>query len=144
MAIANQLSGSRWGRVFAAWLIAFAASLGALFLSEAMGLIPCELCWYQRIFMFPLVFILAIGLATSDDGVLKYALPLVAAGWLVGLYHNLLYVGFIPEALQPCGQGPSCAEVNLDLFGFISIPLLSLVAFTAIAALLLIKKGTSK
>src|SRR3546814_9628284 len=95
-----------------------------------MGLDPCELCWYQRIVMFPLVFVLAVGLATSDTQVFRYALPLVAAGWLVAAYHNLLYVGVIPEALQPCGAGPSCAKADLNLFGFISIPLLLLVAFT--------------
>src|SRR3546814_19949738 len=86
-----------------------------------MGLDPCELCWYQRIVMFPLVFVLAVGLATSDTQVFRYALPLVAAGWLVAAYHNLLYVGVIPEALQPCGAGPSCAKADLNLFGFISI-----------------------
>jgi len=118
--------------------------LGALFLSEAMGLVPCELCWYQRIFMFPLVIILAVGLATSDVRVYAYALPMVVVGWFVALYHNLLYLGVVPPALQPCGQGPSCAEVDLNLFGFISIPLLSLLAFTAIAALLLVKKGALK
>lgn len=144
MAIANQLSGPRWGLVFAAWLIALAATLGALFFSEVMGLVPCELCWYQRIFMFPLVFILAVGLATSDVRLFVYALPMVVAGWFAAFYHNLLYLGVIPPALQPCGQGPSCAEVNLNLFGFISIPLLSLAAFTAIAALLLVKKGALK
>ena len=144
MAITNQLSGSRWGRVFVAWIIALAATSGALFLSEAMGLVPCELCWYQRIFMFPLVIILAVGLATSDVRVYAYALPMVVVGWFVALYHNLLYLGVVPPALQPCGQGPSCAEVDLNLFGFISIPLLSLLAFTAIAALLLVKKGALK
>src|SRR3546814_20190480 len=100
-----------------------------------MGLDPCELCWYQRIVMFPLVFVLAVGLATSDTQVFRYALPLVAAGWLVAAYHNLLYVGVIPEALQPCGAGPSCAKADLNLFGFISLPLLSLVAFTTLAAI---------
>jgi len=144
MAITSQLSGARWGRVFVAWLLTLAATLGALFLSEVMGLVPCELCWYQRIFMFPLVFTLAVGLAIADTRVFVYALPMVVAGWFVALYHNLLYLGVIPPALQPCGQGPSCADVNLNLFGFISIPLLSLLAFTAIAALLFVKKGALK
>lgn len=144
MTIATHLSEPRWYRLFAAWIIALIATLGALFLSEIMGLVPCELCWYQRIFMFPLVFVLAVGLATSDTQVFKYALPLVAAGWLVAAYHNLLYVGVIPEALQPCGAGPSCAKADLNLFGFISIPLLSLVAFTTLAVLLIVKKGPQK
>ena len=141
---ADQLSGSRWRFVFSAWLIALTGTLGALFLSEVMGLIPCELCWYQRVFMFPLVLILAVGLASSDVRVFGYALPLALAGEVVALYHTLLYQGLIPTPLQPCGPGPSCAEINLNLFGFISIPLLSLTAFTAIVLLLLVKKGTSK
>ncbi|MFT0546272.1 disulfide bond formation protein B [Allopusillimonas ginsengisoli] len=140
----RQLSEPHWYRLFAAWIIALIATLGALFLSEIMGLIPCELCWYQRIFMFPLVFVLAVGLATTDTQVFKYALPLVAAGWLVAAYHNLLYVDIIPEALQPCGAGPSCAKADLNLLGFISIPLLSLVAFTTLAVLLIAKKGPQK
>lgn len=144
MTIVTHLSEPRWYRLFAAWVIALIATLGALFLSEIMGLVPCELCWYQRIFMFPLVFVLAVGLATSDTQVFKYALPLVAAGWLAAAYHNLLYVGVIPEALQPCGAGPSCAKADLNLLGFISIPLLSLVAFTTLAVLLIVKKGPQK
>lgn len=138
------LSEPRWYWLFTAWIIALVSTLGALFLSEVMGLVPCELCWYQRIFMFPLVFILAVGLATSDTQVFKYALPLVAAGWFVALYHNLLYMGVIPETLQPCGAGPSCAKADLSLLGFMSIPLLSLAAFTTLAVLLIVKKGPFK
>jgi disulfide bond formation protein DsbB len=69
--------------------------------------------------------------------VVRYALPLVVLGWLTAFYHYLLYSGYIPEAMQPCGQGPSCAEINLELFGFVTIPLLSLAAFSVLAVLLL-------
>ena len=51
---------SPWTLVFSAWLVAAAATSGALFLGEVTGLLPCVLCWYQRIFMFPLVFVLAV------------------------------------------------------------------------------------
>src|SRR3546814_19856957 len=74
----------------------------------------------------------------------RYALPRDADGCLVAAYHNLLYVGVIPEALQPCGAGPSCAKADLNLFGFISIPLLLLVAFTTLAVLLKIGRASCR
>lgn len=103
-----------------------------------MELPPCVLCWYQRIALFPLVLILAAGLFPFDARAVRYAFPLALAGWLVAGYHNLVYWGFIPENLQPCSQGVSCSARHLDLFGFVSIPLLSLIAFSAILALLLV------
>jgi len=110
-----------------------------------MEFAPCVLCWYQRISLFPLVIILAAGLFLFDHRVVKYALPLAIAGWLTALYHNLLYGGIIPENLQPCSQGVSCTEEYIDLFGFLTIPMLSLISFSIIISLLIIlKKRMSK
>lgn len=125
-----------WRVLFAAWLVAAAATAGSLFFSSVLELTPCVLCWYQRIFLFPLVVILARGLFPLDRGAVRYALPLAALGWLVAVYHNLVYAGVIPETLQPCTRGVSCSERNSELFGWVSIPLLSLLAFTAILGLL--------
>ena len=134
-----------WACLLMAWLIALVSTLGALFFSGVMGLEPCVLCWYQRIAMFPLVLILGLGVFSQDTRSVKYALPLAALGWLVALYHCLLYGGFIPQGLQPCGKGNSCAAQKLELVGFITIPLLSLLAFTCIVVLLLAaKKDTPK
>jgi disulfide bond formation protein DsbB len=127
-----------WSLVFACWLLACVGTLGSLFFSEVMGLPPCVLCWWQRIFMYPLVVILLVGLFPYDPRAVRYALPLAVLGWLVAFYHYLVYSGYIPESLQPCGEGPSCAEINLELLGFVTIPLLSLFAFTAIIAMLLV------
>jgi len=127
---------SPWSLVFAAWLIAALATLGALFMSEVMGFAPCVLCWYQRIFMFPLVIVLALGLFPFDPKVLRYALPLAAVGLLVAVFHLLLTAGFIPESMTPCRQGIPCATVQIEWFGFVTIPLLSALAFLAINALL--------
>lgn len=127
-----------WTLVFAAWLLATVATLGSLFFSEVMDLPPCVLCWYQRIFMYPLVIVLLIGLFPLDAKVVRYALPLAVVGWCFAVYHYLLYSGFIPENLQPCSQGVSCAEINLELFGFVTIPMLSIVAFSAIIGLLVV------
>jgi disulfide bond formation protein DsbB len=129
-------ANAAWFLVFACWVVAAAATLGALFLSEVMQIPPCVLCWYQRIFMFPLALVLPMGLFPFDHRVVRYALPLAAGGWLVAFFHVLVVAGVIPESLQPCTQGVPCAEVQIQWFGFLTIPLLSLAAFTVILALL--------
>jgi disulfide bond formation protein DsbB len=125
-----------WILLFSAWLITAVATAGSLFFSYVMGFAPCVLCWYQRIFLFPLVIVLARGLFPLDRAVVKYALPLATAGWLIAGYHNLLYEGVIPESLEPCTQGVSCTEEYLELFGFLSIPMLSWLGFTLLAGIL--------
>lgn len=128
---------TRWMLVFGAWLVATSATLGALFMGEVMGLTPCVLCWYQRIFMFPLVLILALGLFPFDPKVIRYALPLAVIGLLIAGFHVLLTMDIIPEALAPCRQGVPCKTVQIEWFGFVTIPLLSFLAFLAINGLLL-------
>jgi disulfide bond formation protein DsbB len=125
-----------WALVFAAWLVAASATLGALFMSEVMGFAPCVLCWWQRIFMFPLVFILALGLFPLDPKVTRYALPLAAIGLLVAGFHVLLTVGIIPETLAPCRDGIPCKTLQVEWFGFVTIPLLSFFAFLVLTLLL--------
>ena len=129
---------SNWTILFLCWLVAGVSAMGSLFFSYIMGFAPCVLCWYQRIFLFPLVIILAVGLFPFDKNVVKYALSLAIAGWLTALYHNLLYAGIIPESIQPCSQGVSCTEEYIELFGFLSIPMLSLLSFSTITAILII------
>jgi len=136
---------TNWNILFLCWLLVSVSALGSLFFSFVMEFAPCVLCWYQRIFLFPLVLILAIGLFPFDKKVVKYALPLAIAGWLTAVYHNLLYAGIIPESIQPCSQGVSCTEEYIDLFGFLSIPMLSLLSFSTIVTLLIILyRRTSK
>ena len=100
---------SPWTLVFSAWLVAATATLGALFLGEVMGMLPCVLCWYQRIFMFPLVFVLAGGLFPFEAKVVRYALPLAVAGLFIASFHLLLVAGVIPEGMTPCTQGVPCS-----------------------------------
>ena len=127
-----------WMLVFGAWLVASVSTLGALFFGEVMQLPPCVLCWYQRIFMFPLVLILPIGMFPFDPKVVRYSLPLAALGWLFAAFHVLLINGVIPEGMKPCTQGVPCSEKVIEWFGFVTIPLLALVAFSAIIALLVL------
>ena len=135
---ATRNESTAWMLIFTAWLIASAAALGALFFSEIMQLPPCSLCWYQRIFMFPLVLILPIGLFPFDPKVVRYALPLAVVGWLVAAFQMLLVAGIVPEKLEPCTQGVPCSETVIEWFGFVTIPLLSVTAFSAIIALLVL------
>ena len=129
-------AAAAWNLVFGAWLVATTATLDALFLSDVMQLAPCSLCWYQRIPMFSLTVVLAVGLFPYDRNVVRYAVPLAAIGWLLAGFHQLLVAGVLPERLEPCAQGVPCSEVAIEWFGFVTIPTLSLAAFTVILALL--------
>ncbi len=125
-----------------AFLIALAATLGALFIGEILGKMPCTLCWYQRIAMFPLVVILGVGLWRGDKSVWLTALPLALAGTAIALWHSGLYAGIIPPAIVPCTQnGPSCTDAAAQSIFGVPIPYLSLAAFAAILALLPLMKG---
>lgn len=127
-----------WLLLFAAWLVASISMLGALFFGEVMQLAPCVLCWYQRIAMFPLVLILPVGLFPFDPKVVRYALPLALIGWGVAVFHVLLVEGVIPESIQPCTQGVPCSETLIEWFGFVTIPLLSVLAFSTILVILVV------
>lgn len=126
--------------IYAAWFIALTATVGSLFFSEVMNLPPCVLCWYQRIAMYPLVIIIAAGIVMNDARMKYYALPISVGGLAIAVYHNLLYYGLIPESITPCTQGISCTSVQIEWFGFVTIPFLSLTAFVLITLLLLFYK----
>ncbi|MBI4985248.1 MAG: disulfide bond formation protein B [Rhodocyclales bacterium] len=125
-----------WTLVFLAWTIAAASTLGALFFGEVMHLPICVLCWYQRIFMFPLALILPLGLFPFDPKIVRYGLALAVPGTLVAVFHQLLVAGVIPESIKPCTQGVPCSQTVASWFGFVTIPLLSVVAFAVVVALL--------
>jgi disulfide bond formation protein DsbB len=122
--------------LFLAWLLSLLGTLVSLFFSEFMKLPPCNLCWYQRICMYPLVLILGVGFSTQDSRIHLYSLPLIGTGWLIALYHNLLYYKVIPEKLAPCSAGASCTDKQLELFGFLTIPLMSILTFSALFVLI--------
>jgi len=136
MSQTNQDFDKNWAILFLTWILVSASTLGSVFFSHIMDFAPCVLCWYQRICLFPLVIILATGLFPFDKRVIAYSLPIAIVGWLTAFYHNLLYSGIIPQELQPCSKGISCTEKYIDLFGFFTIPMLSLISFSAIIILL--------
>ena len=130
------LAPHKWRPLGAAWAIALLSSLAVLFVGEVMGQAPCDLCWFQRAFMFPLAIILGIAAFKSDRAVVPYGLALAAGGGLIALYHSLLYVGVIPAPIVPCTGGPSCSGESMAIGG-VPLPLPSLTAFALILTLLL-------
>ena len=101
-----------------------------------MELPPCVLCWYQRIASYPLVVTIGVGIILRDPRMKLYSLPLALIGLVIAGYHNLLYYGFIPEEITRCTEGVPCNARQLELLGFITIPMLALAGFAAISALL--------
>ena len=102
-----------------------------------MQFVPCSLCWYQRIFMYPIFILLTLGIFKNDGAVSSYGFAFALIGWLVAFYHNLLMWGVIPESISPCRSGVPCSTRYIEYLGFITIPFLSLVAFTLLVLLLL-------
>ena len=125
-----------WGFAFAAFLLVLAATAASLFFSNVMKVPVCELCWYQRVALYPLIVIIGIGLFPWNPGMLRTAGALTAIGWLISVFHLLLIAGFIPESARPCVQGIPCSETHFDLFGLLNIPTLSLLTFSLVGALL--------
>lgn len=119
---------------YVAWVQALIATAGSLYFSEVMRLPPCVLCWYQRIAMYPLVVVLAVAIVLRETRLRAYALPLSLTGLAISAYHNLLYYGVIPEGISTCMAGVSCTARQIEWFGFVTIPLMALIAFSVISA----------
>jgi len=125
-------ASSRHIALSAAWI----ATAGSLFFSEALGWRPCVLCWYQRILMYPIAILLAIGIVRRDRGLHLYVLPFSTAGMGVSLYHYLLIkTDWFPP--PTCAVDIPCTVDYLNWFGFINIPFLALTAFVIITCMLL-------
>jgi Disulfide bond formation protein DsbB len=124
-----------------AFLVALTSTLGSLYLSEVAHFVPCELCWYQRIAMYPLVPILAVAAWTRDPGVWRYAVPVAAIGAAISIYHYQLE-RFPNQAAVSCSVEAPCTVVWIWKFHFISIPFMALSGFALIVALLLVARST--
>jgi len=120
-----------------AWLISVMATAGSIYASEVRQFLPCTLCWVERIFMFPLVFILGQAVFRRDRSVAVYVLPLTALGGITSLYHYLIQK--IP-ALEPVAfcSGVPCSVQYVNWLGFVTLPFLAMVAFGILTALLVV------
>lgn len=114
--------------LYIAWITALIATLGSLYFQYVMSFPPCILCWYQRIAIYPLIVIIPIGIFKRDAVLPLYIMAVSFVGLVISIYHNLLYYKIIPESLAPCVQGISCTTKFIEWFGFLTIPLLSLLS----------------
>lgn len=123
-------------RLFIAWAASVIATGGSLYFSEIKGFVPCELCWYQRIFMYPLVILLGIAYFKDDFKIGRYVLPLSIIGGSISVYHIVIQRLYATNGTAvACGKVP-CYTDYLNWFGFITIPMLALIAFVIIAVML--------
>jgi disulfide bond formation protein DsbB len=132
------------GEIWMAWTVALVATAGSLFFSEHSHFVPCRLCWFQRIGMYPLVAILLIAALRRDTrGGALYGLPLAIFGAIVAIYH--IYIEYHPEAESAsCKVGAPCSTKWIEKLGYITIPVLALTAFAAIIALLAMALSRSR
>jgi len=124
--------------VYLAILVAWVAMLGSLYFSEVAGFVPCKLCWYQRILMYPLALILPIAALRRDDDVPVYVLPFSVTGIFVSTYHYLLQKTNLFSNGSLCTGGTPCNIAYINWLGFITIPFLALTAFVIISLLMVI------
>ncbi|MGG0276328.1 disulfide oxidoreductase [Bacillus rhizoplanae] len=127
--------------LYMAWIVSMVATLGSLYFSEVRGFIPCELCWFQRIMMYPLSIILGVATFYNEKKIKKYVLPLSIIGGSISLYHYAIQKipGF--SEIKPCVQGVPCNVDYINWLGFITIPFLALIAFCLITLFMLLTRS---
>ncbi|WP_435129284.1 disulfide bond formation protein B [Halobaculum sp. D14] len=119
----------------AAAAVAAVATAGSLYFSEVLGMIPCTLCWYQRILMYPLVVVIGVAAADGRSDVWRTALPLSSLGVVVAGYHT--YIQIAPSTGGTCSGAHGCTAILYPMLGgLLTIPRLSLVAFVLVTVLL--------
>lgn len=116
------------------FLISLTGLFGSLFFSEVLKFPPCDLCWYQRILMYPVAAIILVGVGINSKETQKFIFPFVWLGMLFSIYHNLVYFKVI-EVIVPCNESAPCTAQNVNYLGFITIPLLALFAFVVLVIL---------
>jgi len=124
---------------YLAFAVALTAMLGSLYYSEIAGFVPCTLCWYQRILMYPLSLIMLVGIVKQDEYLPNYVLPFSIIGIGVSTYHYLIQQGIFTHPAT-CSIGIPCNLSYVNYFGFITIPFLALTAFVLITVIMAITK----
>ena len=121
-----------------AFIVALVATSGSLYYSEIANFKPCELCWFQRIFIYPQVILLGVAWLKKEKYILDYSLVMIAVGTIISIYHNYIYYTAKPSGF--CSAAAPCIQQYIVGFGYITIPLLSLTTLILIGLLLLSKK----
>lgn len=118
----------------AAWFVASVATAGSLYLSDVAGLVPCLLCWYQRIAMYPLVLLLGVATLLGDGRIWRYVLPVSLTGLAISVYHVIIQ--YQPAlGVTSCSAEAPCTARYLHVYGFVSIPVMAGAAFLLVSAL---------
>jgi disulfide bond formation protein DsbB len=133
-----------WGyELWAAFVVAALATGGSLFLSEIANFVPCELCWYQRICMYPLALLTLFAAVHADYRVVRYLLPFPVVGACVSIYHLLIENAVIREPSACRIGGAGCAVKWINEFGYVTIPTLALTAFVLLIEFLALAEAGS-
>jgi disulfide bond formation protein DsbB len=128
--------------VWLAFLVAAVATLGSLYFSEIAGFVPCRLCWFQRIAMYPLAPILLVGAIRRDPAVRWYVLPIAALGAAIAAYHTLIEWRPALDTGACELTGPSCTFIWFREFGFVTLATMALIGFLTILTLLFVRFPT--
>jgi len=124
--------------LWAAWVVAATTTAGSLYYSLGAHYLPCELCWYQRICMYPLAIVLAVAAATRDRRVWRYVIGPAVIGTVIAVYHSQLQA--YPAQRTFCASSNPCTTRYVWEFGFVSLPLMALSAFVFIIAMVLVAR----
>ena len=127
-----------WGyELWLAFVVTAVATGGSLFFSEVANFVPCELCWFQRIFMYPLAIVTLLAAIANDHRVSRYLLPLPVIGAGISVYHILVEERVVGQTTACLISAPGgCAVKWIDEFGYVTIPVLALTAFVLAFAFL--------
>lgn len=120
-------------------VISFISTFGSLYFSEVLKFPPCNLCWYQRIFAYPIFIISVIALVKKEYSIFKYTFVLSIIGGIIAFYH-ILYENNLVGHYGVCGVGVDCATKYVEYFGFVTLPVLSFCSFGLIAIFSLLPK----
>jgi disulfide bond formation protein DsbB len=121
--------------VWLAWVVALVATVGSLMYSELFHYVPCRLCWFQRIAMYPLAIVLLVGAVRREVAVKYYAIPIALIGLVISVYHNVLQ--FYPSLEgTSCDPLVPCSARSIEMFGFMDLPFMAGAGFIVIAVLL--------
>jgi len=127
-----------WGNeLWLTFVVAALATLGSLYFSEISDFVPCKLCWFQRIFMYPLAIVVPLMAVARDRRAARYVLPLPIIGIPIAIYHILIERGIVEQVKTCLISAPGgCATKWIEEFGYVTIPTLALTAYVLCVILL--------
>lgn len=137
---ARSVDGVRGAALWLAWLVSLVTTLGSLYYSDVAHYVPCELCWYQRICIYPFSVVLLVAAVRRDRTVWRYVLPVAVIGMAVAAYHTQLQA--FPDQQSFCSVLNPCTIRYVWEFGFVSLPFLALAALSFVALMMLLARPT--